>query len=243
VAEMLHRVVPVDPRSRPHVIAIAFRAESLLAALDTSSSLCDVRFLLLLVCLPLAACNAVLSPPPHPYVTSDVVGSYAGYQSAPLQDTPISHPDRPLELQPETVRYTGRELPGTIVINTRERRLYLVVDGEVAIRYAVGVGKAGRQWQGRAVIDGAHIEPAWAPTPEIKRDNPSLPDVIPGGSPGNPMGARALTLSGGEYAIHGTNRPESIGTYASYGCIRMFNEDIVDLFSRVRVGTEVVVTL
>src|SRR5215204_844380 len=102
---------------------------------------------------------------------------------------------------------------GTIVINTRERRLYLVLDGEVAIRYAVGVGRAGRQWQGGAVIDGAHIEPAWAPTPEIKRDNPSLPDVIPGGTPGNPMGARALTLSGGEYAIHGTNRPESIGTY------------------------------
>jgi lipoprotein-anchoring transpeptidase ErfK/SrfK len=141
------------------------------------------------------------------------------------------------------VAYQGGELPGTVVIKTKERRLYLVLSDETAIRYAVGVGKAGRQWHGRAVIDGAHVQPAWAPTPEIKRDNPSLPDVIPGGSPGNPMGARALTLSGGEYAIHGTNRPESIGTYASYGCIRMFNEDVVDLFRRVRIGTEVVVTL
>jgi lipoprotein-anchoring transpeptidase ErfK/SrfK len=240
---MLHQLGSIDPSRTCTAPRIAFRADDLLAASDTSSSLCHVRFLLLLVCFPLAACNAVLSPPPHPYVTGQLAGSYAGYQSAPLQDAPISHPVRPLELQPETVRYNGGELPGTIVINTRERRLYLVLDGEVAIRYPVGVGRAGRQWQGRAVIDGAHIEPAWAPTPEIKRDNPSLPDVIPGGSPGNPMGARALTLSGGEYAIHGTNRPETVGTYASYGCIRMFNEDIIDLFSRVRLGTEVVVAL
>ena len=87
----------------------------------------------------------------------------------------------------------------------------------------------------------AYVEPAWAPTSDIRRDNPSLPDLIPGGAPENPMGARVLTLSGGKYAIHGTNRPESIGTYASYGCVRMFNEDVIDLFRRVGVGTPVIV--
>ena len=88
------------------------------------------------------------------------------------------------------------------------------------------------------------FNPAWSPPEEVLRDNPRLPPVYPGGSPENPMGPRALTLSGGEgYAIHGTSRPHSIGTFASYGCIRMFNEDILDLFERVKVGTEVLVTL
>jgi lipoprotein-anchoring transpeptidase ErfK/SrfK len=196
-----------------------------------------MRILPFLITALLAACNAV----PRVEVTSGI--TYAAHREDGLQDTGTPDASRPAELQPEVVAYQGGELPGTVVIKTKERRLYLVLADETAIRYAVGVGKAGRQWQGRAVIDGAHVQPAWAPTPEIKRDNPSLPDVIPGGSPGNPMGARALTLSGGEYAIHGTNRPESIGTYASYGCIRMFNEDIIDLFRRVRIGTEVVVTL
>jgi lipoprotein-anchoring transpeptidase ErfK/SrfK len=101
---------------------------------------------------------------------------------------------------------------------------------------------SSKQWQGRAEIDGKHVSPAWAPPDEVRRDNPRLPDVIPGGSPRNPMGPRALTLSGGEqYAIPGTNRPYSIGTFATFGCIRMFNEDIIDLFDRVNVGTEVIV--
>lgn len=134
----------------------------------------------------------------------------------------------------------GVEL-GTIVIRTSERRLYLVVGNGAALRYPVAVGKAGKQWQGWARIDGKHVEPAWSPPADVKHDNPRLPDVIPGGSPRNPMGARALTLDRDEYAIHGTNRPESIGTYASYGCIRMYNQDVVDLFDRVRVGTPVMV--
>ena len=91
-------------------------------------------------------------------------------------------------------------------------------------------------------VDGKHVRPAWSPPAEVKRNNPRLPNVIAGGSPSNPMGVAALTLSGGEYAIHGTNRPGSIGTYASYGCIRMHNHDIADLFERVSVGTPVVVT-
>jgi lipoprotein-anchoring transpeptidase ErfK/SrfK len=141
----------------------------------------------------------------------------------------------------ETVRFEGYR-PGTIVVRTSERRLYLVVDDGVALRYPVGVGKAGKAWAGTAFVDGKHLHPAWAPPPAVRRDKPNLPDVIPGGSPANPMGAAALTLTGGEYAIHGTNVPSSIGGYVSYGCIRMYNEDISDLYSRVGVGTRVVVT-
>jgi lipoprotein-anchoring transpeptidase ErfK/SrfK len=131
---------------------------------------------------------------------------------------------------------------GTVVVRTSERRLYYVIGDGRAIRYPVGVGRAGKQWSGTARIDGKYVKPAWSPPAVVKRDKPSLPDVIPGGSPRNPMGAAALTLSGGEYAIHGTNVPGSVGGFVSYGCIRMFNQDVVDLYDRVSVGTTVVVT-
>jgi lipoprotein-anchoring transpeptidase ErfK/SrfK len=112
-----------------------------------------------------------------------------------------------------------------------------------AVRYPVGVGRAGKQWTGTAYINGKQLRPAWSPPAEVKRDKPSLPNVIAGGSPGNPMGAAALTLSGGgEYAIHGTNNPGSIGGFVSYGCIRMYNADVLDLYNRVGWGTTVVVT-
>lgn len=129
---------------------------------------------------------------------------------------------------------------GTIVISQTERRLYLVGDGNGIISYPVAVGRPGKQWRGTVRIDGKYRNPAWAPPAEVKRAEPWLPDYIPGGSPHNPMGVRALTLSGDEYAIHGTNRPDSIGKAASYGCIRMSNRDIMDLFDRVEVGTPVV---
>ena len=131
---------------------------------------------------------------------------------------------------------------GTIVIRTSERRLYLVLGNGQAIRYVVGVGRAGQQWAGTSRIDGKYVQPAWAPPPDIKRESPSLPDVIPGGSPHNPMGVAALTLIGGEYAIHGTNAPGTVGHFVSHGCIRMYNADITDLYGRVAVGTTVVVT-
>jgi lipoprotein-anchoring transpeptidase ErfK/SrfK len=131
--------------------------------------------------------------------------------------------------------------PGTIVIKTRERRLYYVVSNDKAVRYPVGVGRPDKQWSGQSAISGKYIKPAWSPPAEIRRDNPRLPYVIPSGAPNNPMGAAALTLAGGEYAIHGTNRPGSVGGFVSYGCIRMLNSDILDLFDRVAVGTTVVV--
>ena len=131
--------------------------------------------------------------------------------------------------------------PGTIVVKTRERRLYLVLGGGKALRYVVGVGKQGQQWAGASRIVSKHIKPAWVPPAEVRRDNPSIADYIAGGAPNNPMGAAALVLGGGEYAIHGTNRPKSVGGTVSYGCIRMLNRDILRLYDRVRVGTPVVV--
>jgi len=146
------------------------------------------------------------------------------------------------EARPEVVGIRGDYTPGTIVVKTNERRLYLVVDQGRAVRYPVGVGKAGKQWAGSTRIDGKYLNPAWSPPAEVKRDKPSIPSVIPGGSPRNPMGVAAMTLSGGDYAIHGTNNPGSIGGFVSYGCIRMYNQDITDLFDRVNVGTPVIVT-
>ena len=142
----------------------------------------------------------------------------------------------------EVVRYNAEVQPGTIVVKTAKRKLYLVLGSGEAIRYTVAVGRPGKQWQGQTQVNGKYVQPAWTPPAEVKADNPTLPDMIPGGAPNNPMGVAAMTLSGGEYAIHGTNKPESIGKFASYGCIRMLNQDITDLFERVDVGTQVVVT-
>ncbi len=147
----------------------------------------------------------------------------------------------PARASHETVTATGYA-PGTIVIHTHERRLYYYIGGGKALRYPVGVGRAGKQWSGTAYINGKYLNPAWRPPADVRHDKPSLPDVIPGGSPQNPMGVAAMTLSGGEYAIHGTNRPSSIGGFVSYGCIRMYNEDITDLYGRVDYDTPVVVT-
>src|ERR1700689_1268341 len=136
----------------------------------------------------------------------------------------------------------GEYSPGTIVVKTNERRLYLILDDGHAVRYPVGVGKSGKQWAGTTRISGKYLNPAWSPPAEVKRDKPQLPDVIAGGSPHNPMGAAAMTLAGGGYAINGTNVPGPGGGFVSYGCIRMLNPDITDLYERVSIGTTVVVT-
>jgi lipoprotein-anchoring transpeptidase ErfK/SrfK len=131
--------------------------------------------------------------------------------------------------------------PGTIVVKTNERHLYLMLGNGEALRYPVGVGRAGMQWSGASYVDAKYISPAWAPPADIRRENPNLPELIPGGSPHNPMGVAAMTLAGTNYAIHGTNQASSIGHFVSHGCIRMFNEDVTDLFGRVAVGAKVVV--
>ena len=131
--------------------------------------------------------------------------------------------------------------PGTIVVKTGERHLYFVIDGKRALRFPVGVGRPGMAWTGEARVEGKYIAPAWEPPEDIRRDHPNLPEVIPGGDRDNPMGAAALTLRGGEYAIHGTNNPKSIGGFVSYGCIRMHNRDIIDLFDIVPPYTPVLI--
>jgi len=131
--------------------------------------------------------------------------------------------------------------PGTIVVKTDQRRLYYVIDERHAFAFPVGVGRAGKAWTGRAQVEGKYVRPAWSPPEEIRREHPELPEVIAGGDAKNPMGVAALTLRGGEYAIHGTNNPASIGGFVSYGCIRMYNRDIRKLYSLVEVGTPVVV--
>ena len=135
----------------------------------------------------------------------------------------------------------GGYRPGNIVIVTHARELYFVLDQGRAIRYPVGVGKAGMAWHGRARIARKDLHPAWSPPDDIWRRNPYIPEVIPGGAPNNPMGEFALTLGDGTYAIHGTNRPQSVGRFVSHGCIRMYNADIRALYSMVGVGTPVIV--
>jgi lipoprotein-anchoring transpeptidase ErfK/SrfK len=140
----------------------------------------------------------------------------------------------------EMVALTGYAAD-TVIIKTGARRLYFVLKDGHAMSYPVGVGRAGKQWAGDSFIDGKYLQPAWSPPAAVRRDKPFLPSVVPSGSPHNPMGAAAMTLHGGEYAIHGTNQPSSIGGFVSYGCIRMYNADVLDLYNRVGLGTHVVV--
>ena len=140
----------------------------------------------------------------------------------------------------EVVPFAGEQRPGTIVVKTTERRLYLVTGNKQAIKYTVGVGRAGKQWFGTTSIVSKHIRPAWTP-PADMRGNRGDGYVIPSGAPNNPMGEAALVLADHDLAIHGTNNDGSIGGFVSFGCIRMHNADILDLFNRVSVGTRVAI--
>ena len=128
---------------------------------------------------------------------------------------------------------------GSIQIDTSERALYFILSSNSAIRYPVAVPKAGKDWMGSAYVTGRYPYPDWTPPAAVRKDHPELPNVIPGGAANNPMGAAAITLSRSEIAIHGTTEKmrASIGSAASYGCIRMLNEDVSDLYLRVRPGT------
>ncbi|MBK9082655.1 MAG: L,D-transpeptidase [Rhizobiales bacterium] len=140
----------------------------------------------------------------------------------------------------ETVSFSGPQAPGTIVISTSERRLYYVLPGRQAIRYGVGVGRPGFEWSGSKSITSKREWPDWTPPPQMLKRRPDLPRHMAGGIE-NPLGARAMYLGGSLYRIHGSNEPETIGQAVSSGCIRMTNEDVTDLYDRVRVGTRVVV--
>jgi lipoprotein-anchoring transpeptidase ErfK/SrfK len=142
------------------------------------------------------------------------------------------------------VGYESGYPSGAILISQSAKTLYLIIDSRTAIAYPVAVAKRGKEWSGSARVEAKFVEPSWSPPESVKRDHPELPDVIPGGSQHNPMGARAITLDRDEIAIHGTTHAmrASIGAAASYGCIRMYNEDVIDLFDRVAVGAPVMMT-
>lgn len=140
----------------------------------------------------------------------------------------------------DIAEFPGGAGPGTIVVRTNERKLYLILENGQAIRYSVGVGRTGKQWFGATRIVSKRLRPAWSPPADIRRGRP--PWIIPSDSPSNPMGAAALVLADNELAIHGTNNPGSIGGFVSWGCIRMHNAEIMDLYNRVGVGTPVIFT-
>lgn len=143
----------------------------------------------------------------------------------------------------QVVKYLSSEPIGTVVVDTRHHFLYLINENKTAIRYGVGVGKEGFQWFGRSTVDRKALWPKWTPPPEMIQRHPELPASVAGGSPSNPLGPRAMYLhrDGNDtgYRFHGTIQPWSIGKDASSGCIRMFNEDAIDLYQRIPIGTAV----
>ena len=156
------------------------------------------------------------------------------------EDTFGGHRSLPSHLHRQTVHYPTSEAANTIIVDTANTYLYLVLGNGQAIRYGIGVGREGFTWSGRERVSRMAEWPNWRPPADMVARNPDLPDFIPGGLD-NPLGARALYLGDTLYRIHGTNEPSSIGTFASSGCIRMLNADVMDLYRRVSVGTQVVV--
>jgi len=146
----------------------------------------------------------------------------------------------PGELRPQSVFFRTTQPVGTIIVHTDERYLYLVTGNSRAIRYAIGVGRQGFQWQGLLNISRKQEWPDWRPPAEMIKRQPYLPRFMAGGR-GNPLGARALYLGDTVYRIHGTNQPKTIGHAVSSGCFRLVNPDVIDLYERVPVGTRVVV--
>ncbi len=140
----------------------------------------------------------------------------------------------------QTVNWSGPEAPGSIVVSTQERRLYFVLGDGKAVRYGVGVGRPGFEWSGAKTVTNKREWPDWTPPPEMLRRRPDLPRHMAGG-PENPLGARAMYLGSSLYRIHGSNEPDTIGQAVSSGCIRMTNDDVTDLYTRVKVGTTVTV--
>src|ERR1041385_4782718 len=161
-------------------------------------------------------------------------------QMGPVEEQTEQGYETPAQFKRQIVGYTGSEAPGTIIIDTPNTFLYLVQPGGRAIRYGIGVGRDGFRWSGVQHITKKAEWPDWNPPPEMIARQPYLPRFMAGG-PGNPLGARALYLGATVYRIHGTNRPDTIGTAVSSGCFRLVNADVSDLYDRVPVGTKVIV--
>lgn len=184
--------------------------------------------------LGLACAFAALATPAAAFTAIDPLTRqplYGAEESLTPQASPIPR---------QVVAFDGRYAPGTIVISTSARRLYFVLGDGKAVQYGVGVGRPGFTWAGAHSVTMKREWPDWRPPAAMLKRRPDLPRHMAGG-PDNPLGARALYIGGTMYRIHGSNEPETIGQAVSSGCIRMTNDDVIDLYSRARVGTRVVV--
>jgi lipoprotein-anchoring transpeptidase ErfK/SrfK len=189
--------------------------------------------------------SAAPQTPPFPFfflpppMQQDVAAPPAVEQATPSEDQGSTF-QLPARLRRQVVSYATREAPGTIIIDTPNTYLYYVLGNGQAMRYGIGIGRDGFTWSGTQAVTKKAEWPDWTPPPQMIARQPYLPRHMAGG-PGNPLGARAMYLGSTEYRIHGTNAPETIGTHVSSGCIRLTNEDVSDLYSRVNVGTKVIV--
>jgi lipoprotein-anchoring transpeptidase ErfK/SrfK len=175
---------------------------------------------------------AFLTPPDATQIAPQAV------EPAPAEDRDDAQVDP--RLQRQIVNYSGRETAGTIIVDTPHTFLYYVLGDGKAIRYGIGVGREGFTWSGVKSIERKTEWPDWYPPAEMLSRQPYLPRMTAGG-PGNPLGARAMYIAGTQYRIHGTNAPSTIGRQVSSGCIRLTNEDVIDLFNRVQIGAKVIV--
>lgn len=190
--------------------------------------------------LTLTGSAAATPLPLFPFVMMPPAQQPVPLLQSPQSDDESAVVEQPARFRRQVVSYASREAPGTIIIDTPNTYLYYVLGGGQAIRYGIGVGRDGFTWSGVQTVSKKAEWPAWTPPAEMIARQPYLPRHMAGG-PGNPLGARAMYLGGTIYRIHGTNMPQTIGTQVSSGCIRLTNQDVSDLYSRVTVGTKVIV--
>jgi lipoprotein-anchoring transpeptidase ErfK/SrfK len=185
-------------------------------------------------------CNVANAEPLFAFLTPPAPAQVAPQveQSAPADESDDAQLDPRLRRQ--VVSYSGREVPGTVIIDTPHTYLYYVLGGGKAIRYGIGVGREGFTWSGVKSVERKAEWPDWYPPAQMLARQPYLPRMTAGG-PGNPLGARAMYIAGTQYRIHGTNAPSTVGRQVSSGCIRLTNEDVIDLYNRVQVGAKVIV--
>jgi lipoprotein-anchoring transpeptidase ErfK/SrfK len=214
-------------------------AECVMAASDGFRRLCKVALYAGLIVGPIApaAAQSLAYQPVDRNSTS--FPQYAP-QAQPRDAVPATDEQMPAALRRQVVAYSGHEAAGTVIIDTPHTYLYLVLGSGQAMRYGIGVGRDGFTWSGTQTITKKAEWPDWTPPPEMIARQPYLPRWV-GGGPGNPLGARAMYLGNTDYRIHGTNDPTTIGKHVSSGCIRLANSDVMDLYSRVGVGTKVIV--
>ena len=169
-------------------------------------------------------------------------GSLASLQLDSASDDESENAQLPARLQRQIVQFPSHEAPGTVIIDTPNTFLYYILGNGNAIRYGIGVGREGFTWSGVKSVGRKAEWPDWYPPAQMIVRQPYLPRMVAGG-PGNPLGARAIYIGGTEYRIHGTNDPTSIGKHVSSGCIRLTNDDVIDLYNRVTLGVKVIVLL